>query len=205
MSLLCSASFPAPPPFPRLLRLLGPQRRATDKLPNHPPLATPVGGRSRRGVAAVLVSGFPPEQVMAEALAQAATAAGPLQLIILRRTAGFSTDAALVAAVERAAHQEYNALLAQLPGLLPAWALSDGQFDVVRAPGVANLTPARPSRALTTRVLRLAQKGGSSVVVTDNGVLQPLSPSLTGIRIVTVPVDGPPGGRTTGRAQPVRP
>ena len=150
---------------------------------------------------------------MAEALSYAAIAAEPLQLIILRRTAGFSTDAALVAAVERAADRDCDALRAQLPGLLPAWALSEGRIDVVRTTRAADRTPARPSRTLTTRVLRLAHQAGSTVVVAPNGVLQPLDPSLTGIRIVPVPVPTPnpipnpasPGGRTTRRAQPVRP
>lgn len=155
---------------------------------------------------------------MAEALTHAATTAGPVQLIILRRTAGFSTDAALIAAVERAAveraaHREYSALRAQLPGLLPAWALSEGRIDVVRTTCAADRTPARPSRKLTTRVLRLAHHGGSTVVVAPDGVLQPLDPSLTGIRIVTVPVPAPvpvpvqasPVERTTPRVQPIRP
>ncbi|WP_380168872.1 hypothetical protein [Jannaschia sp. R86511] len=156
---------------------------------------------------------------MAEALAHAATTASSLQLIILRRTAGLGTDIALVAAVEDAADREYTALRAQLPALLPAWALHDGQLDVIRTTRAQTLNPPRPSRVLTTRVLRLAHHACSELVITPHGLLQPLDPSLTGIRIITVPHPDPtrhpdhppipvqtsPNTSTPRRIQPVPP
>ncbi|WP_380168876.1 hypothetical protein [Jannaschia sp. R86511] len=154
----------------------------------------------------MLVPGLRPEPVLVEALTQAEIASAPLELIILRRTAGFTTDPTLLnateRAVERAADEDYHALRARLPGLLPAYALTGGQPHILRTTRGSPDPSDRPSRTLTARILRIAHGCGVSVVVAPHGVLQPLDPSLTGIRVLTVRTAEPPHATTAPSPDP---
>ncbi|MGJ7450466.1 hypothetical protein [Aquipuribacter sp. MA13-6] len=205
MALLCSSLPVAPALSGTVLRLLGPSRGDPRRRPaGRPPptatrTATPSEARAARGVAAVLVPGLPPEPVLVEALTQVEIASGPLELIILRRTAGFTTDAAHLAAVERAADEDYHALRARLPRLLPAYASDSGVPHVLRTTRGCPGPTDKPSRTLTTRVLRVARGCGASVVVAPHGLMQPLDPALTGILVLTVRTEQP------ARTSPARP
>jgi len=107
---------------------------------------------------AVLTPGRPPERVVAEAAALAAAGSSSLHFLILRRAAGFSTDAALVAAVERSEDTNQRELLARAqtmvsgPVSVDVLRIAGGHFDA-------------PSHRLTTRARRAARQQGADVIV----------------------------------------
>ena len=131
------------------------------------------GPDDRRPVMAVLAPGRPPERVVAEAAALAARRSSPLQFIVLRRTVGFSTDAALVAAAERASGTAQMELLTRAAHAIPflggpgeghAGPECRGTIhaDVVR---VAGTDFDAPCTWVTRRVLAVARRRGAGVVV----------------------------------------
>ena len=178
------------------------------------------GPDDRRPVMAVLAPGRPPERVVAEAVALAARRSSQLQFIVLRRTVGFSTDAALVAAAERASATAQMELLTRAANAIPF--LGPGEehagpecrgtihADVVR---VAGTDFDAPCTWVTRRVLAVARRRGAGVVVIP-AVL--LGAEAAPRHLVVLPVedfgwDGVRGGVRDGAAAdlgqggPVRP
>ena len=127
---------------------------------------------------AVLVPGRAPERVVAEAVALAARGPSPLRFLVLRRAVGFSTDAALVAAVERSADSAQRELLARAATMIS----SQVSVDVLR---IAGEDFEAPSRQLTARAVRAARRRGADVIVMPATLLNPTT-DTPNITIVTV-------------------
>ena len=145
----------------------------------------PTPGQHRL-VVAVLTPGRAPERVVAEAVALAAAGSSPLRFLILRRAAGFSTDPALVAAVERSSDTAQRELLARAETLVSG----PVSVDVLR---IAGEDFDAPSRRLTARAVRAARRQGADVIVMPATLLNPTTATLT---ITIIAVDDKPAGVT---------
>jgi len=131
---------------------------------------------------------------VAEAVALAARGPSPLRFVVLRRAAGFSTDAALVAVVERSADTAQRELLARAaamisrPVCVDVLRIAAGDFDA-------------PSRRLTARAVRAARRRGADVIVMPAALLSPTTATPT-ITIITVD-DVDDVDNVTGKPAPV--
>jgi len=123
---------------------------------------------------------------VAEAVALAAAGSSPLRFLILRRAAGFSTDPALVAAVERSSDTAQRELLARAETLVSG----PVSVDVLR---IAGEDFDAPSRRLTARAVRAARRQGADVIVMPATLLNPTTATLT---ITIIAVDDKPAGVT---------
>lgn len=147
--------------------------------------------RDRRPVVAVLAPGRAPERVVAEATALATQRSSPMRLLVLRRSVAFSTDAALVAVLERSADVAQRELLTRAATWIPAAV----EVDVLRVPG-ADFDA--PSTWLTRRTLGAARRLGAGVVVVPAALVSPGAAPPT---ITVVPVDDEDDGREGGAAE----
>ena len=143
---------------------------------------------------AVLTPGRAPERVVAEAVALAAGGPSPLRFVVLRRAVGFSTDAALVAAVERSADTAQRELLTRAATMI------SGQVsvDVLR---IAGEDFDAPSRRLTARAVRAARRLGADVIVMPATLLNPTTATLA-ITIIAVDDDGEPAAALANETSP---